>query len=78
MTRDRVIVALLAVFCVLLAMNLVKGEPEVQAGHGPPADFLSAAPTVVAGSAVGLGTVIDQNHKLLTGPVGGRAAYGAI
>ena len=31
MTRDRAIVALLAVFCVLLVLNLIKGEPEAQA-----------------------------------------------
>ncbi len=45
MTRDRVIVAMLAVFCVLLALNLVKGEPEAQAQQGQP----FAEPTVVAG-----------------------------
>ena len=31
MTRQRAIVAMLAVFCVLLALNLIKGEPEAQA-----------------------------------------------
>ncbi len=31
MTRQRVIVAMLAVFCVLLALNPITGEPEAQA-----------------------------------------------
>ena len=47
MTRDRVIVAMLGAVAILLALNLLRGEPEAQAQNGPP--FLdSAEPTVVS------------------------------
>ena len=53
MTRDRVIVAMLGAVAVLLALNLLRGEPEAQAQQGPP----SAAPTVVGGDVTGAGGV---------------------
>ena len=64
MNRQRAIVALLTVFCVLLALNLLKGEPEAQAQHGPP-DTLFAEPTVIAG-AVDPGGELDRIYRFWT------------
>ncbi len=63
MNRQRLIVPVLGAIAILLALNLVKGEPEAQAQHGSSSDFLSALPTVVAGSTVKVGSVTDRLYR---------------